>query len=86
MLAGSFKHIYRGRDDTAHCPPYTLASWDCQQRIEALCQEGIQGAVQSGHKNASSTDTDREMRDESKEGADRQTSSGDKAETNTHTN
>ena len=26
MLAGTFKHIYRGHDDAAYCPPYTLAS------------------------------------------------------------
>ena len=39
VLAGTFKHIYRGCDDAAHCPPYTLASWDCQERTEALHQE-----------------------------------------------
>ena len=32
MLAGIYKHIYRSHDDATHCPPYTLASWDCQQR------------------------------------------------------
>ena len=53
VLAGTFKHIYRGHDHVAHCPPYTLASWDCQQRTEVLCQEGRWGAVWSGHKNAS---------------------------------
>ena len=51
MLAGIYKHIYRGCDDAAHCPPYTLASLDCQQRTKALCQEGRRGAVWSGHKN-----------------------------------
>ena len=51
MLAGTFKHIYRGHDDAAYCPPYTLASGDCQQRTEVLHQEGRWGAAQSGHKN-----------------------------------
>ena len=36
MLAGFYKHIYRGRDDTAHCPPQTLASWDYQERTGTL--------------------------------------------------
>ena len=36
VLAGLYKHIYRGRDDAAHCLPYTLASWDCQERTEVL--------------------------------------------------
>ena len=53
MLAGTFKHIYRGHNDVAHCLPYTLASWDCQDRTEVLCQEGRLGAVQSSHKKAS---------------------------------
>ena len=53
VLAGTFKHIYRGRDDAAHCPPYTLASWDCQERTEVLCWEGRLGAARSGHKKAS---------------------------------
>ena len=39
VLASIFKHIYRGHNDVAHCPPYTLASWDCQQRTEGLCEE-----------------------------------------------
>ena len=51
MLAGTFKHIYRGCNDAAYCPPYTLASWDCQQRTETLHQEGRQGTVWSSHKN-----------------------------------
>ena len=53
VLAGTFKHIYRGRNDAAHCPPYTLASWDCQERTEVLHREGKLGSVQSGHKGAS---------------------------------
>ena len=53
MLAGFYKHIYRGRDDTAHCPPQTLASWDCQERTEALCREGKLGSARSGHRRAS---------------------------------
>ena len=27
VLAGTFKHIYRGHDDVAHCPPYTPVSY-----------------------------------------------------------
>ena len=53
MLAGTFKHIYRGCDDVAHCPPYTLALWDCQQRTKALRQEERWGTVWSSHKNSS---------------------------------
>ena len=54
MLAGLYKHIYRGHNDVAHTLPYTLASWDCQERTKALRQEGKQeGSVQSGHKRAS---------------------------------
>ena len=34
---------------------YTLASLDCQERTKVLCQGGRLGAVQSSHKNASST-------------------------------
>ena len=33
-------HIYRGCDDVAHCPPHTLGSWDCQEWIDMLQQEG----------------------------------------------
>ena len=36
VLAGLHKHIYRGCDDVAHCPPHTLGSWDCQEWIEVL--------------------------------------------------
>ena len=46
VLAGLYKHIYRGCDDVAHCPPHTLGSWDCQERIEALCR----GAGSAPHK------------------------------------
>ena len=53
MLVGLYKHIYRGHNDVAHCPPYTLASWDCQERTEVLCQEGKLGSAQSCHKRAS---------------------------------
>ena len=53
VLVGTFKHIYRGSDDAAHCPPYTLASWDCQERTEVLHQEGKLGTVCSSHKGAS---------------------------------
>ena len=53
VLEGLYKHIYRGCNDVAHCLPYTLASWDCQERAEALCQEGKLGSARSGHKRAS---------------------------------
>ena len=53
MLAGTFKHIYRGRNDAAHCLPYTLALWDCQERTKALWQEERLGTAQSSHKKAS---------------------------------
>ena len=53
MLAGTFKHIYRGRNDAAHCLPCTLASWDCQERAEVLHQEGRLGAARNSHKNIS---------------------------------
>ena len=53
MLVGLYKHIYRGHNDAAHCPPYTLASWDCQERTEVLCREGKLGSAQSCHKRAS---------------------------------
>ena len=36
VLASLYRHIYRGRKDAAHCPLYTLASWDCQERVEVL--------------------------------------------------
>ena len=49
MLAGIFKHIYKGHNKTAHCPPYTLVSWDCQQRTKVLCKERRRGATWCGH-------------------------------------
>ena len=48
VLAGLYRHVYRGHEDAAHCLPYTLASWDCQERVEALHQEGRLDSVQSG--------------------------------------
>ena len=47
VLAGLHQHIYRGRDETAHCPPQTLGSWDCQEQIEALCHVGGLSSSQS---------------------------------------
>ena len=37
----------------AHCPPYTLASWDCQDRVGALRREGRLGSTWSGQQRAS---------------------------------
>ena len=48
VLAGLHKHIYRGHNDAAHCPPQMLGSWDCQERIEALCHVGGLSSAQSG--------------------------------------
>ena len=31
VLAGLHQHIYRGRDDAAHCPSQMLGSRDCQE-------------------------------------------------------
>ena len=31
VLAGLQRHIYRGCDDVAHCPPQTLSSWDHEE-------------------------------------------------------
>ena len=53
MLAGLYRHIYWGCDDAAHCPLYTLASWDCQEKTEVLHHKGKLGSVWSGHKRAS---------------------------------
>ena len=39
VLAGLYRHIYKAMR-MAHCLPYMLAYWDCQERVEALCQEG----------------------------------------------
>ena len=49
MLAGIFKHIYKGHNETAHCPPYTLMSWDWQQRTEVVCEECRQSAMCCRH-------------------------------------
>ena len=49
VLAGIFQHIYKGRNKTAHCLPYTLVSWDCQQRTEVVCEECRQNTVCGGH-------------------------------------
>ena len=49
VLAGIFKHIYMGRDEMAHCLPYTFASWDCQQRTEVVCEECRQNAMHCRH-------------------------------------
>ena len=53
VLAGLYKHIYRGHDDVAHCPPHMLGSWDCQERIEVLCRGGRLSSMQSGQRRAS---------------------------------
>ena len=53
VLAGLYKHIYRGHDDAAHCPPHMLGSWDCQERIEALCRGGRLSSMPSGRRRAS---------------------------------
>ena len=47
VLAGLHKHIYRGHDDVAHCPPQTLGSWDCQEQMEALWQVHGLSSMQS---------------------------------------
>ena len=52
VLVGLYKHIYRGHNDVAHCPPYTLASWDCQERTEALHRKGRLSSVWSGQRRA----------------------------------
>ena len=53
ILVGTFKHIFRGHNDMAHCLLYKLASWDCQDRTEVFRWEGRLGAAWSGHKRAS---------------------------------
>ena len=53
VLAGLYKHIYRVRKDAAHCSPYKLASWDCQERVEVLRQEGRPSSTWSGQQRAS---------------------------------
>ena len=49
MLAGIFQHIYKGRGETAHCLPYTLASLDCQQRTDMVCEECRQNTTHGRH-------------------------------------
>ena len=53
VLASLYKHIYKGCEDVAHCPPHMLASWDCQERIEVLHKEGRLGSAQGGQRRAS---------------------------------
>ena len=53
VLAGLYRHIYRGREDVAHCLLYMLASWDCQERVEALHREGRLSSTRSGQRRAS---------------------------------
>ena len=53
VLASLHKHIYRGCDDAAHCPPHTLGSWDCQERIEVLCRGGRLSSMRSRWRRAS---------------------------------
>ena len=36
VLAGLHNHVCRGCNDVAHCLPYTLGSWDCQEWTEVL--------------------------------------------------
>ena len=45
VLAGLHKHIYRGHDDAAHCPPHTLGSWGYQEQIEVLRRGGGLGSA-----------------------------------------
>ena len=47
VLAELQMHIYRGRDDVAHCLPQMLGFWDCQEQIEALWQGGSLSSMQS---------------------------------------
>ena len=47
VLAGLHKHIYRGHNDAAHCPPHTLGSWNCQEWIEVLAQLRMRWAEMS---------------------------------------
>ena len=53
VLAGLYKHIYRGHEDVAHCPPHMLASWDCQERIEVLHRGGRLSSTWGGQRRAS---------------------------------
>ena len=42
--------LARLRDDTAHCLPQTLSSWDHQEQVEALHHVGGLSSVQSGRR------------------------------------
>ena len=53
VLAGLYKHIYRGHKDVAHCLPYMLASWDCQERVEALHRGDRLSSMWGGQQRAS---------------------------------
>ena len=48
VLARLHQHVYRGCDVSAHCPPQTLGSWDCQEQIEALHHVGGLSSMRSG--------------------------------------
>ena len=50
VLGRLHRHIYRGHDDMAHCPPQMLGSWDCQERIEALHHVGSLSSAPSGQR------------------------------------
>ena len=50
---GHLQAHLQGCHDAAHCPLYTLASWDCQKRTEVLRWEGKLGAAWNGYKRAS---------------------------------
>ena len=41
VLVELYKHIYKGCDDAAHCPPYTLDSWDCPERLRHFIEREI---------------------------------------------
>ena len=47
------KHIYRGCDDVAYCPPHMLGSWDCKEQIEVLQRGGGLNSTQSRWRRAS---------------------------------
>ena len=40
VLAGLQRHIYRGCNGAAHCPPQMLVSWDHEEQVEALRHVG----------------------------------------------
>ena len=53
VLAGLQQHIYRGRNDAAHCLPQMLSSWDHEEHVEALHHVGGLSSVRSGRRRAS---------------------------------